>query len=832
MEADNRYISPHLAEYEESVRQVLDEGKPVSRTLFGRLDRDDPTMQLRNLFLEYKKYDAQEFDAALQTHVAGGANPYVLINRFAMDVLFSEPGAMQRAVEIGVDFNLANQAYDGDEVKISTENVFKALHRQSASLSSVSGFRGKWEKYAQSQKILIDSFPELKPDMDDVKGGENSEYLYDPEYQDYNTYMLHRGLMEAYERHGVFTTEEVEAFFQGFEMHIPAGTDVDVKSFHDEEFDALKVGYTQYIVQEGDSLWAIAQRYEPYSEFSNVRDIVDRIVEDHKLDGETIQPGMALKIPISSDVNMITAHVIDGGTLTKGAYKMRDQLYNSQGSPFLDALSIARLNNMDISQTIHPGDQFTIPLKDRFASVAPLYLSSEKDVTLAVIEAGNHHHKQTFKIASKLAYHLSGDGDDGDVIAISVPKIGRIVQPKILTLYQSDEARNGEVIFSKSYAEQHGRVPPERAEELYDKNKRLYSEFSRQEFEMLEDNGVINFLGAGNGHDIAPNVYVVSSEANAVRSVTVGAIHIQDDIPYIAPYSSVGADLCAEPVRKVDGVQLRGTSYSTPDMAEHYHQMAKAYGNDLTHEEIMAAAYYSTDLRLKDFDVLKHPDLSNKNEKGEVNGRLQEGQAANLPWTKFHINAAGIPYHPRAGTGMIDIEQWGESLDRMKLLKDKTGNSSEMYKQQVNLRDIEPDTVREQSKDLYVYKVPIDTDMTLGKITLSLPQERGHRSTASIQGPSGTRLDMPYLKNAMFSTHVLAYENVSEGDFITIKTEERFTDDADITIRGHEAGNTIEAFRDYMIQNDLTQRPESIFQVQDVVPEGQGVPLSVKVGVN
>ncbi|MGH1402842.1 MAG: LysM peptidoglycan-binding domain-containing protein [Alphaproteobacteria bacterium] len=831
MEADNRYVSPRLEEFEKEVRGTLGGDIPVSRALFNKLDRESPTMELRNLFLEYKKYSPEEFDTALQSHIDAGANPYVLVYRYTAQRLFDDPRLMQKAIDTGIDFNLLNQAYDADLKNVATDHVSSAIYYQGTGIRAFSGFRTRWENYAQSQKVLMDAFPELKPDMDDLHSGDGSASTYQDHNQDYNTYMLHRGLMSAYERHGVFTVEETDKFLQGFSMHVSSDKDIGIETFHDEGFDIHRIGHAQYIVQEGDSLWAIAERYQPYTDFSNVRDIVDRISEDHKLDGGALKPGMVLDIPTSTGVHMITGTVIDGGTLTKGAYKLRDQLYNSQGNPFLDARAIAQLNNFDMNETIYPGDELIIPLKESFSSVAPLGLSREKDVTLAVIESGGSHHEKTFEIASKLAYHLSGDRTDNDVIAISTPQLGRIVQPEILKLYQSEAARNGEIIFSKSYAPQHGAVPSDRVEELYDKAERLYSEYDRQEFELMEQNQVINFAGIGNGYEIAPDLYAPTADAHAAKSVAVGAIHEQDGVPFIAAYSSIGADICAGPIHDVNGAPIRGTSFSTPDMAEQYHQIAKAYGGDLTHEEIMAAAYYSTDLRVKDFDIHKMPEVSEKNDKGHVNGHLKEGAVGSLPWARFQINAAGIPHHPRAGTGMIDVDRWIENLDRMKIIKDRTDNTSEEMKRQVQFKGIEPDIVREQGKDLYVYKVPIDADMTLGKMTLSIPQERGHRSTASIQGPSGTRLDMPYLNDAMYSTHIFAYENVSEGDVITVKTEEPFTDDADIIIRGHEAGNTIEAFRDYMIQNDLTQRPESIFQAQDTSVESPDQSLSVKVGV-
>ena len=166
---------------------------------------------------------------------------------------------------------------------------------------------------------------------------------------------------------------------------------------------------------------------------------------------------------------------------------------------------------------------------------------------------------------------------------------------------------------------------------------------------------------------------------------------------------------------------------------------------------------------------------------------------------------------------MIDIDKWKDNLDLIKSIKLATDNDSEMISQQTNFRDIEPEIVNENGKDLYVYKIPIDADMTLGKITLALPQEKGHHSTASIEGPSGTNQDMPYLNNSMFSTNILAYEDASEGEFITIKSEEKFTADADVIIRGHEAGNTIEAFRDYMVQNNLTKTPGTTYQEQPAV---------------
>lgn len=806
---------------EEALEETLSKGTPSDNfdSMFDGLDEEDPTIKLLSLVFQDTDYNNDRFKKEFAAHIQNGANPYILVSHeISREIIFSDPALMDIVIKSGLDFNLAGKAASniGNASDITNIAARDTFQMQSATTLSQTGFQKNWDKYAETQETLTKTFPDLKPDIDDVLRFSEKRHLFNDEYQTHSIYMVHRGLMNAYVEHGVFNEEDAEKFLSNFKMHVTPGTTVDVQDYHNKEFDTLRVGSAEHTIKSGDALWNIAERYKPYSNTLGTQKLVDQIYEQNGLDSNNLSLNKILRIPVDPNAHIITIRIPKGSNVSTEALKYQDHLYSSTGNPYLDAKAIMDLNGLDINQTVQAGEGLRLAIKEDFASVASLNLPANKDVTLAVIEKNGDHHRMTFETASKLSYYLSNDHVDSDVIAITTPELGKIIDPKMMGLYQSENARNGNIIFSRSYGEVGLDINPDKIEEKFDNSKSKYNEYTRQEFEFLENNQVISFFAIGNSYDTAPSLYTASIDSNSVRSVTVGAIHEQNGIPYVAGYSSIGGDICAKPIHKIDNEQVYGTSFSTPDMAEHYKKMAQAYGNDLTHEEIMAAASYSTNVRIKDFDIYQSPDLAKKNDDGEITAGLKDSVVDQLPWAKFEINAAGVPHHARAGAGMIDIDKWKENLEQIKTIKLATNNDSEIISQQTNLRDIELEKIQEDGKDLYVYKIPIDTDMTLGKITFALPQEKGHHSTASVEGPSGTKQDLPYLNNSMFSTNILAYESANEGEFITIKSEEKFTDDADIIIRGHEAGNTIEAFRDYMVQNNLTKTPGTDYQEQDI----------------
>ncbi len=60
-------------------------------------------------------------------------------------------------------------------------------------------------------------------------------------------------------------------------------------------YAAAPASYAHVIVQHGDNLWTIADRFTPQS--GNVQETVDRIEEANHLDTAVVTPGQKLRVP-------------------------------------------------------------------------------------------------------------------------------------------------------------------------------------------------------------------------------------------------------------------------------------------------------------------------------------------------------------------------------------------------------------------------------------------------------------------------------------------------------------------------------------------------------
>jgi LysM repeat protein len=841
----DNFQPPNIDAQTHSLRTFLEntDGEISTKKLNDALYQDDVTLELRILVLDLYDGEPENFEEKLKSCLNRGANPYALFSDdlIAESVLLS-PKVMEAVIKTGVDMSLVKQFYEDNLPNTVFQDV---IHSQSAAFIDKGGLQKKWDNYAKSQEILIKAYPELKPDMDAFLKNPRNNLYFENDYQNHTTYMLHRDLLKTCQEHGVFSEDEIEKFLIKFDMHHPADPNINVQDYHDKKFDGLRAGQAQYPVKNGDNISDIAQRYLPYSESPNTYNLAAKIIEQNDLNGDFIQPGQVLTIPVKHDAHFISGWLGKGDNMTVFANIYQPHIHSSTGNPYLDAKKIMKINGMEEDQIIHHEQKFHVPINEEFNTVASLNLPSNKKVTLAILEDGQKHHKNTFETASKLDYFRSTN--DSDVIAINTSN-ENASQQQLMQLYRSSAVQNGNVIFSMSYAQRIFSKELKDIEPQYDKADYLYSEKDKYDVQFFEENQIIHFAAAGNEHDGYPNLFTALPSTTSIHGVSVGAIHEENGIKYIAGYSSIGADICAGPIHNINSNSVAGTSFSTPDFSDLYKNMAEAYGNVLTHEEIMVSAFYATDFKVKEFDPHKTPEFDlyynditarleylddeNRLVTGITSGSLKKGAVDQLNWAKFEINAAGIPHHPRAGAGMIDEQRWIENLDRMKTLKLATNNESDIVKQQTHLKDIDPDVAIENGKVIYTYKIPITSDMTLGKISMTLPQEQYHRSRAFLEGPSGTEMYMPYLNNAMFSTFLLACEDVKEGDFIKIKSEEPFTDEANIIIHGFEPGNTIEAFRDYAIQNNIAQTPNSVYQEQDNVSTATFINITAPEIVN
>ncbi len=809
----------HVKEHTRALKQLIS----ISQGYIANsaLNVNPETETLEESFL----LDSQNLEG-LQTLIEAGANPYILfLHEKAINTIYENPDIMAYLIDSGVDFTLCgglHNTFKLDTPKRQLQRFMRVDYRDGPS----SKFQK--ENFAKSFGILVKAFPELKPDVN-AAYSELSRSINN-QMRNFVHYSNQCYLMAQLEEHGIISQEEAELILSHSNLHIPSGKTINPLDYRSEFYERYRLGYKDHTVHERDTIESIADRYQPYSTAPDTKSFTQEIIEYNQLDND-ILPGQTIRMPIDPSANLITYKVPNNTTILDAIKKFQSQLFGGTGDLDKDIKAVLKLNGVgDIPDTLSdkliraPSTNdsqisIKIPLKNDFANTEQLNLPVEKDVTLVVIEGDTPHLIKTFKTASGLDFFRSGD--DSDVIAVTERNMGKMDED-VLKLYLSANARNSEIIFSKSY----GTNPnndirknntPAQMEDDYDCAPKLYDPAYIQYIDFYERNKTIHFYGAGNNHDTHPDLNISDPGSLSRGGVTVGAIHEQNGIKYIGGYSSVGVDICTGRLHNIDGEEVDGTSFSTPDMIDLYQDMAQAYGNDLTHEEIMTAAFYSTDLDIKDFEPHNTIKLNTQyNEaSNNVSGELKEGAVDQLAWANFDINAAGIPHHPRIGAGVINPKEWIKNLEKMKTLKQLSHCDDEILTERVPLHDIEPEIIQENGKALYAYKIPIHLDMTLGKISMILPQEAFYRSKAAIVAPSGTKIDMPYLNQSIYSTFALSCEDANEGDYLTITTEKKFTDEAEIIVRGYERGSAIEAFRDYMLQNNLTQKPHTVYQTTD-----------------
>jgi len=175
---------------------------------------------------------------------------------------------------------------------------------------------------------------------------------------------------------------------------------------------------------------------------------------------------------------------------------------------------------------------------------------------------------------------------------------------------------------------------------------------------------------------------------------------------------------------------------------------------------------------------------------------------------KFSVNGAGLPFHARCGAGILDTVKWNETLARMVDLKAQPGVNAAEFSQVIRVG--EPvQTPDADGKGQYVYRVAVPQDMTLGKLTVLMPQHPGAHSDITLRSPSGFEALMPRSLFHTVSSHALAYEDVKAGQFIEIRSDKRLAAGAEMTLRGHTGVNAIAKLRDALLADGTLPAPLS-----------------------
>tara|TARA_R110002126_G_scaffold13118_1_gene56256 strand:- start:495449 stop:497872 length:2424 start_codon:yes stop_codon:yes gene_type:complete len=448
------------------------------------------------------------------------------------------------------------------------------------------------------------------------------------------------------------------------------------------------------------------------------------------------------------------------------------------------------------------------------------------DFSLIVVEPNNHVHSDiTHRYAEQLALKISPDQEGEDDVYYMSTDTNFNETDSILAI-ASYGANN--IILSKSYGYNPSQI-------------NIGGDFQRNadptdilKYNFHEQNSTIQFIAAGNSYsshvnpDETPDIFdayknitsVSAVESHAQRSVTVGAAHVNGDTLYMPSYTSTGADFLME-TPDFYGAPIQGTSFSTPTAAEYYHQIAESFSDTLTHEEIMIAALYSTDLNVHNVTMEKANALGiklNKEMVIETSGQqeyvrqfdktLSADEIKSFPDTTFRTNDAGIPFHERAGAGYLSVDKWVDKLNTLTALKSTFEHEAAYISEDAQLSAPKYND-GDDAVFKYTYTIDVNQDMTLDKQTLFLAQ--AGLNNIRITTPAGMQADFAGSLSGYVSTRAFSGEDVQVGDKIRIETNSKLTEQASFTLRGFEDGNAIQALRGY-IQNEQGLERNALYE--------------------
>lgn len=380
-------------------------------------------------------------------------------------------------------------------------------------------------------------------------------------------------------------------------------------------------------------------------------------------------------------------------------------------------------------------------------------------------EKGTAHHEVVYEYASHYAHAINPAVNLGTINAL------RHFPAELDTIPTNSAADRGHhMIFSVSMEN-----PLSKIENLSNTAIQDFQSYNQGAFTRLTTNHIY-FLAAGNyGNDQDRNrIISVLNMRLTGRAYVVGATDtfVAGQSAMLADYSSTAPDFLMPPLPTKDGYIERGTSFATPMAAVLDAQLMRWYGGVLSQEEIMAAGLMTTDMNVR--------------------------HSGSDGLILFNTNSGGLPYSPYAGAGMIDPQKWVDTLDIMASLKQNMQHEPQFI-ESVDMLSGNPPTVENlDGTTFYTYRVKIEQDMTLDRLTFVLPQEAGKRAATHIISPSGFMHEVPTSPEESHATMAFATEDVKAGDEILISSPQPYGDQALVMIRGYTDGNVIQMTRDLL----------------------------------
>lgn len=574
--------------------------------------------------------------------------------------------------------------------------------------------------------------------------------------------------------------------------------------------DAVPGGPEPYVVRAGETLQDLAERFKTTMAMPGTQEAINALAKQNGLAPDaSLEAGKTILIPMPVGRQLGSLTTRGNTSLMDLAKILHETYYDSAATTEDIARELARMNGLDPDkindkglvkkgQTLISAYVNDVHLMFKPLTPPPGYKGG-REVDLVVIESKTDpseaydHAKDTYRVASSITYAVNPQADLTQIHSwasmLTYPARENSDALDML-LDSAGSPINDRVIFSYSMAV---KIPAAKAQ--FNRQSRpdtgnmsyaLITRYARQ----MELSRPIIFAASGNFNPEEGRFVQSYDVVHSPRTVLIGAAgNYGNGTTTVAPYSSYGADVCA-PLPRHMREQMEGTSFATPLTAALYRQFNEWYGDILTFEEIMAAGMMAADHKLLDTNP--------------PNESLTDQARAKNP-AKYITNGGGIPNHDRCGAGVLNPEKWQVALNKMVTIKQSLSRPAQEHSYNLNAGAptiVNPAGAGEKTR--YMYRMAVPQDLTLGKLTLRLPQDQGKHSEIVIRTPSGFEKHLGYSHTDVLSTFAFAYEDVKAGDVIEIMTTEPLGPDAGMILRGHTPGSTIAMLRDHLrAQGDL-----------------------------
>lgn len=593
--------------------------------------------------------------------------------------------------------------------------------------------------------------------------------------------------------------------------------------------DALPAGPEPYTVKDGDTLQTLGARFMGVMGATNPTQAARAIAATSKLDANaTLAAGDKILIPMQLGRQLGSITLKQPMPLIAIAANLKSAYYDKRASIQQIANELAIMNGLDPARTrdaslVKPGDVLvTAYMADMHLQykplTAPTHYRGGRDVALLTIESHDEsqHAKDTHRVASNIGFAINPRVDLSQFHSLADTPMNFLSPTAIsdaleMILNAAGSPIQDRVVISHSMGFTFEN--PEAAEkfrQMRDAEGTMGYQMTREVTDRLEQSRPI-FISASGNWNPTENRHVQSyALTHSPRAVIVGAVG-DYSVPgmaadfMIAPYSSWGADTCADLPSHL-GEQMEGTSFATPLAAALFRQMNEWYGDILSFEEITAAALMSANR-----DVLDIPNPDHVNILTSImTGHTPRTDLAKVKVEKslYNTNGGGLPNHDRCGAGVLDPQNWQATLNRMVTIKKSLTHQAvdRSYDIRVGTPVIIPGK-GDDEKTRYIYRITMPENLTLGKLTFHLPQYKGAHSEIVVRTPAGFEKHLGYTHTDIFSSHAFAYEDVKTGQVIEIMTTAPLGPDAGMILRGHTPGSSIAVLRDHLRAQGVMPAP-------------------------